>query len=191
MIFYPLKRAYKQNELSLVHRLDKSTSGCLLVSKNYKSSSYLGKQFSERYVRKKYYALLTGNLEEENIDIQSKISRNMHDRKMTINNTSGKYAHTKIKLIKNYNSYSYVEIMIETGRTHQIRLHAESIGHPIAGDVKYNDKNIKELNKRIKLKRLFLHSYYLSFYFDKEYEFIIDLPMELKEVLSILETCHE
>ena len=186
-----LKRAYKQNELSLVHRLDKSTSGCLLVSKNYKSSSYLGKQFSERYVRKKYYALLTGNLEEENIDIQSKISRNMHDRKMTINNTSGKYAHTKIKLIKNYNSYSYVEIMIETGRTHQIRLHAESIGHPIAGDVKYNDKNIKELNKRIKLKRLFLHSYYLSFYFDKEYEFIIDLPMELKEVLSILETCHE
>ena len=115
----------------------------------------------------------------------------MHDRKMTINNTSGKYAHTKIKLIKNYNSYSYVEIMIETGRTHQIRLHAESIGHPIAGDVKYNDKNIKELNKRIKLKRLFLHSYYLSFYFDKEYEFIIDLPMELKEVLSILETCHE
>ena len=89
---------------------------------------------------------------------------------MTVNNTSGKYARTKIKLIKNFISYCFVEITIETGRTHQIRLHTESIGHPIAGDVKYNDKNIKDMNKRIKLKRLFLHSYYLSFYFDREYE---------------------
>ena len=186
-----LRRAYKKNELSLVHRLDKDTSGCLLISKNYKSSSYLGKQFSQRGVGKKYYALLTGNLEKENIDIESKISRNIHERKMTLNNTSGKYAHTKIKLIKNFRTYSYVEITIETGRTHQIRLHAESIGHPIAGDIKYNDKNIKEMNKRIKLKRLFLHSYYLSFYHDKQYEFILDLPMELKEVLSILEIRNE
>ena len=186
-----LRGAYKQNELSLVHRLDKDTSGCLLISKNYKSSSYLGRQFSQRGVRKKYYALLTGNLEKENIDIQSKISKDIHERKMTVNNTSGKYAHTKIKLIKNFISYCFVEITIETGRTHQIRLHAESMGHPIAGDAKYNDKNIKDMNKRIKLKRLFLHSYYLSFYFDREYEFILDLPMELKEVLSILETCDE
>ena len=186
-----LRRAYKLNELSLVHRLDKDTSGCLLISKNYKSSSYLGKQFSQRGVRKKYYALLTGTLENENIDIESKISRNVHERKMTVNNTSGKHAHTKIKLIKNFGTHSYVEITIETGRTHQIRLHAESIGHPIAGDDKYNDKNMKEMNKRIKLKRLFLHSYYLSFYLDKQYEFILDLPMELKEVLSILEIRNE
>ena len=186
-----LRRAYKQNELSLVHRLDKDTSGCLLISKNYKSSSYLGRQFSQRGVRKKYYALLTGTLEKENIDIESKISRNIHERKMTSNNTSGKYAYTKIKLIKNFSTYSYVEITIETGRTHQIRLHAESIGHPIAGDVKYNNKNIKEMNKSIKLKRLFLHSYYLSFYLDKQYEFILDLPMDLKEVLSILEIRNE
>ena len=156
-----LKRAYKQNELSLVHRLDKNTSGCLLISKNYKSSSYLGKQFSQRGVRKKYYALLTGNLQKDNIDIQSGISKSTHERKMTVNNISGKYAHTKIKLIKNFTSYSFVEITIETGRTHQIRLHTESIGHPIAGDIKYNDKSTKDMNKRIKLKRLFLHSYYL------------------------------
>ena len=186
-----LRRAYKQNELSLVHRLDKNTSGCLLISKNYKSSSYLGKQFSQRGVRKKYYALLTGNLQKDNIVIQSGISKNTYERKMTVNNTSGKYAHTKIKLIKNFTSYSFVEITIETGRTHQIRLHTESIGHPIAGDVKYNDKNTKDINKRIKLKRLFLHSYYLSFYFDHEYEFILDLPTELKEVLSTLERCDE
>ena len=159
-----LRRAYKQNELSLVHRLDKNTSGCLLISKNYKSSSYLGKQFSQRGVRKKYYALLTGKLQKEDIDIQSGISKNTHERKMTVNNTSGKYARTKIKLIKNFTSYSFVEITIETGRTHQIRLHAESIGHPIAGDVKYNDKNTKEMNKRIKLKRLFLHSFFFHAY---------------------------
>ena len=186
-----LRRVYEQNELSLVHRLDKDTSGCLLISKNYKSSSYLGKQFSRRGVRKKYYALLTGTLEKKNIDIESKISKNIYERKMTLSNTSGKYAHTKIKLIKNFSRYSYVEITIETGRTHQIRLHAESIGHPIAGDVKYNNKNIKEMNKGIKLKRLFLHSFYLSFYFDKQYEFILDLPMDLKEVLSILEIRDE
>ena len=186
-----LRRAYKQNELSLVHRLDKNTSGCLLISKNYKSSSYLGKQFSQRGVRKKYYALLTGNLQKNNIVIQSGISKNTHERKMTVSNTSGKYACTKIKLIKNFASYSFAEITIETGRTHQIRLHTESIGHPIAGDVKYNDKSIKDMNKRIKLKRLFLHSYYLSFNFDRGYEFILDLPTELKEVLSILETYDE
>ena len=115
-----LRRAYKQNELSLVHRLDKNTSGCLLISKNYKSSSYLGKQFSQRGVRKKYYALLTGNLQKDNIDIHSGISKNTHERKMAVNNTSGKYAHTKIKLIKSFTSYSFVEITIETGRTHQI-----------------------------------------------------------------------
>ena len=186
-----LRSVYQTKEFSLVHRLDKSTSGCLLVSKNYKSASYLGKTFSDRNVKKKYYALLIGNLEKEVTEIESNISKNISERKMSLDNLKGKYAYTKIKLLKRFKSYSYVEIEIETGRTHQIRLHTASIGHPIAGDIKYNNHDHKEQNKKIKLNRLFLHSFYLSFFYDKQYEFILDLPNELKEVLSILETYND
>ena len=103
----------------------------------------------------------------------------------------GKDAYTKITLLKLFKSYSYVEIEIETGRTHQIRAHAASIGHPVVGDNKYGGKISKTQNKLIKLHRIFLHSYYLSFYYNKEYEFVLDLPYELKEVLSILENENE
>tara|TARA_Y100001936_G_scaffold200824_1_gene202833 strand:- start:6054 stop:6971 length:918 start_codon:yes stop_codon:yes gene_type:complete len=185
-------RSVSQNkELSLVHRLDKSTSGCLLVSKNYKSASYLGKQFLAGNVKKKYYALLLGTLDRDVIEIESKISKDVFEKKMTLDNIKGKYAYTKIKLLKRFKSYSYVEIEIETGRTHQIRLHAASLGHPIAGDIKYNNQNHRENNKKINLRRLFLHSFYLSFFYDEQYEFILDLPIELKEVLSILKTYND
>ena len=103
----------------------------------------------------------------------------------------GKDAYTKIKLLKLFRSYSYVEVEIETGRTHQIRAHTASIGHPVAGDNKYGTKVFKTQNKLINLRRLFLHSYYLSFYYNKQYEFVLDLPCELKEVLSILEKENE
>ncbi len=182
-----LRTALTNNELSLVHRLDKNTSGCLLVSKNYKSSSYLGKIFSQREVKKKYHALLVGRLEKDTIEIESKISKSILDNKMTITNNEGKDAYTRIKLIKRFKSYSFVEVEIETGRTHQIRVHAASIGHPIAGDKKYSSDVFKNKNKEINLKRLFLHSFHLSFYYQDQYEFILDLPNDLKEVLSRLE----
>ena len=186
-----LRSVYQKKELSLVHRLDKNTSGCLLVSKSYKAASYLGKSFLERSVKKKYYALLIGNLDREVIEIESKISRDTFEKKMAINDNIGKYAYTKIKLIKNISSYSYVEIEIETGRTHQIRLHTASIGHPIAGDMKYNNQDHRDRNKQINLKRMFLHAFYIAFYYDEQYEFILDLPIELKEVLSVLETHND
>tara|TARA_B100000035_G_scaffold89089_2_gene75017 strand:- start:11316 stop:12224 length:909 start_codon:yes stop_codon:yes gene_type:complete len=182
-----LRSVYQEKELSLVHRLDKQTSGCLLVSKSYKAASYLGKNFSERNVTKKYYALLLGNLEKDVIEVESKITKDTLRKKMAVDNGLGKYAYTKIKLIKKFNAYSFVEIEIETGRTHQIRLHTASIGHPIAGDAKYNNKDYREMNKKINLKRLFLHAFYISFFYDEKYEFILDLPIELKEVLSTLE----
>ena len=186
-----LRSVYQEKELSLVHRLDKQTSGCLLVSKSYKAASYLGKNFSERNVTKKYYALLLGNLEKDVIEVESKITKDTLRKKMAVDNGLGKYAYTKIKLIKKFNAYSFVEIEIETGRTHQIRLHTASIGHPIAGDAKYNNKDYREMNKKINLKRLFLHAFYISFFYDEKYEFILDLPIELKEVLSILETHYD
>ena len=186
-----LKTALSNNELSLVHRLDKSTSGCLLVSKNYQSASYLGKRFSQRDIKKKYFALLTGRLEKDTVEIESRIHKNTSQKKMKSSDAIGKDAYTKITLLKSFRSYSYVQVEIETGRTHQIRAHTASIGHPVAGDNKYGTKIFKTQDKLINLRRIFLHSYYLSFYYNKEYEFLLDLPYELKEVLSTLEKENE
>ncbi len=186
-----LKKAHKNENITLVHRLDKDTSGCLIVSKNYKTSAYFGKLFANREITKKYYALLVGRLQKNVIEIESSISKKIVDKKMVINESKGKDAYTKIKVIEKFKFYTYVEIEIETGRTHQIRAHTASIGHPVAGDRKYSKDNSRNMNKSINLNRLFLHSFYISFFFEKQYEFILDLPSELKEVLSNLEIRNE
>ena len=186
-----LRKSQNNNDLSLVHRLDKNTSGCLLVSKNYQVASALGKELMNKNIRKKYYALLIGVLEKEIIEIESKIEKNTKHQKMIVNENDGREAYTKITLLQKYKSFSFVEIEIETGRTHQIRVHTSSIGHPVVGDSKYEILNSKTINKQLNLKRLFLHAYYLSFYYGKKYEFILDLPDDLKEVLSALEKDNE
>tara|TARA_Y100000768_G_scaffold326869_1_gene264359 strand:+ start:234 stop:1190 length:957 start_codon:yes stop_codon:yes gene_type:complete len=186
-----LKLSENTKDLSLVNRLDKNTSGCLLVAKNYQAASHLGKEFMNRNVKKKYFALLTGHLGKDIIEIESRITKDSKKRRMTIDKNLGNDAYTKITLIKQFKFNCLVEIEIETGRTHQIRLHTASIGHAIVGDRKYNDNNSNEINKLIGLRRIFLHSYYLSFYYKDEYEFILDLPDDLKEVLSTIEVNNE
>ena len=186
-----LRVSQDNNDLSLVHRLDKNTSGCLVISKNYKTASYLGKCLIQRDVHKKYYALLSGTLENEIIEIESKIEKDITQQKMVINEETGREAYTKITLKKQFQSYCFVEVEIETGRMHQIRIHAASIGHPIAGDNKYGNKKSIDKDKLINLKRLFLHSHYISFYYKQNYEFILDLPEDLKEVLSYLEYTND
>ncbi len=182
-----VKASRNNTDLSLVNRLDKNTSGLLIVAKNYQASSCLGKAQMKRDIKKKYYALLVGNLDKDIIEIESKIDKDIKDKKMIINNSSGLEAYTKITLICQYETHCLVDIEIETGRTHQIRIHTSSIGHPIAGDDKYNSIDNKKMNKKIQLKRLFLHAYHLSFYYNQKYQFILDLPHDLKEVLSNLE----
>jgi 23S rRNA pseudouridine955/2504/2580 synthase len=186
-----LRKAQNNNDLSLVHRLDKNTSGCLLISKNYQVASNLGKELMNKNIKKKYYALLMGVLDKDIIEIESRIEKDTKHQKMIVNEQDGRDAYTKITLLQKYKSFSFVEIEIETGRTHQIRVHASSIGHPVVGDNKYNTLNSKKINKELNLKRLFLHAYYLSFYYDKKYEFILDLPEDLKEVLSVIENDNE
>ena len=186
-----LRKSQNNNDLSLVHRLDKNTSGCLLISKNYRTASDLGKELMNKNIRKKYYALLVGVLNQEIIEIESKIEKDSKQKKMVIGEEEGRDAYTKITLLKKYQAYSFVEIEIETGRMHQIRLHTASIGYPVVGDSKYSTVDCKILNKKLNLKRLFLHAYYLSFFYDQKYEFILDLPSDLKEVLSTLEKDNE
>ena len=186
-----LRNAMNNNDLSLVHRLDKNTSGCLLISKNYKTASLLGKKFTNKDIKKKYYALLMGKLNQNIIEIDTNIIKDSYAKKRKVDNDHGKEAYTKITVLKRYKHYTYVEVEILTGRMHQIRAHTSSIGHPIAGDNKYSSTNDKINNKSIKLNRLFLHSFYISFHLHRKYEFILDLPCELKEVLSNLEDFDE
>ncbi len=185
-----LKKLKDCKTLSLVHRLDMKTSGCLLIAKNYKTSSFFGKQMMEGKFTKKYLALLHGVLDKNTINVNTKIFKDTKNKKMSISKNHGKESSTIFKVIKKYNKFTLVEVDLGTGRTHQIRLHANSIGHPVLGDDKYGIKNGKN-HKNHMIKRMFLHSHYISFKFDKKYEFKLDLPNDLKEVLSLLENNNE
>lgn len=181
-----LKKVMNCNSLSLIHRLDKNTSGCLLIAKSYKSSSFLGKAMMNGLFSKKYIALLYGVINKNVISVSNKILKDTLNQKMVISKSEGKDASTVFKVIKRYEKYTLVQALIETGRTHQVRVHAHALGHPIVGDKKYTLEKFKSDCIGF-CNRLFLHSDYISFKYDRQYEFNLDLPNDLKEVLSLLE----
>ena len=126
----------------IVHRLDKDTSGLLIVAKNDKSHVKMSEQLKNHEVKKTYIALVRGVLKENEATINMPIGRSNTDRKKMAVVKNGKNAITHIKVIKRYNKYTLLEINIETGRTHQIRVHLSHIGFPVVGDYTYsNGKN--------------------------------------------------
>lgn len=126
----------------IVHRLDKDTSGVLLVAKNDKAHIELSNQIKNREVKKIYYALVRGNLKDDEATIDMPIARSKKDRKKMAVDKDGKNAITHFKVIERFQNYTLVEVKIETGRTHQIRVHLSNIGYPIVGDMVYsNGKN--------------------------------------------------
>lgn len=126
----------------IVHRLDKDTSGVLLVAKNDKAHIELSNQIKNREVKKIYYALVRGNLKDDEATIDMPIARSKKDRKKMAVDKDGKNAITHFKVIERFQNYTLVEVKIETGRTHQIRVHLSYIGYPIVGDEVYsNGKN--------------------------------------------------
>ena len=126
----------------IVHRLDKDTSGLLIVAKNDKSHVKMSEQIKNHEVKKTYIALVRGVLKENEATINMPIGRSNTDRKKMAVVKNGKNAITHIKVIKRYNKYTLLEINIETGRTHQIRVHLSHIGFPVVGDYTYsNGKN--------------------------------------------------
>ena len=131
----------------IVHRLDKDTSGILIVAKNDKAHINLSEQIKEHKVKKTYIALVKGIVKENNATINMPIGRNEKDRKKMAVTKKGKEAITHFKVLKRYDKYTLLEINIETGRTHQIRVHLSQIGYPIVGDEVYskgkNEWNIK------------------------------------------------
>jgi len=139
----------------IVHRLDRMTEGLLVVAKNKAAYQQLTKQFKERQVTKKYYALLKGNVDNDELHINQPIARNPKERHKYLVLKEGKEAITDIKVLKRYNSMTLCSIQIKTGRTHQIRVHCKFIGHPVLDDPIYGSKS-KGLGQR-------LQAYYLSF----------------------------
>lgn len=126
----------------IVHRIDKDTSGLLVVAKNDIAHEHLAKQFKEHSINRIYYAIVYGNVKEDSGDIEAPIGRHKTDRKkFCITETNSKYAFTHYDVVDRLNGFTLVKLKLKTGRTHQIRVHMQSKGHPLAGDPVYGPKN--------------------------------------------------
>lgn len=173
----------------IVHRLDKDTSGLLLIAKNNEAFFYLKNLFQTRKIKKYYIALVHGKPKEPNGTISSPLGRIGLKRTTKITGKKlidEKEAETEYKTVKNYKDFTLLELSPKTGRTHQLRVHLNSIGHPVAGDPIYGFKKLPPLSG---LNRLFLHAYKLEFTTPsgKAMTLETDLPEDLSRLLENLD----
>jgi 23S rRNA pseudouridine1911/1915/1917 synthase len=147
----------------VIHRLDKDTSGVIVIAKNDNAYYSIARQFKNREVQKTYLALLYGNLQEDKGEIKAAIGRSLSDRKkMSTRTRAGKEAVTKFEVLKRLGSATLAKVRIITGRTHQIRVHFASIGNPVLGDKVYGKKTSLRIGKTtLKFSRQMLHAYSL------------------------------
>lgn len=168
----------------IVHRIDKDTSGILVVAKNDEAHNKLSEQLKNHSMKREYYALIEGRLKNDSGTINKPIGRNKKDRlKMGIVE-DGKHAVTHYKVLERYNGYTLIKCILETGRTHQIRVHMSSIGFPLVGDPVYGFKR-----QKFKLDGQMLHAKTLGFIHPKtnEYmEFNSELPKYFRNIIDKL-----
>ena len=141
----------------IVHRLDKDTSGILVVAKNDTAHVHLSEQLQERTVKRTYWAIVHNQIPHEHGTIDAPIGRDPHDRQKFTVIKDGKEAITHFKVLEHFNKFTFVEVSLETGRTHQIRVHFNYIQHPVAGDETYGPR------KTLKGNGQFLHARALEF----------------------------
>lgn len=170
----------------IVHRIDKDTSGLLVVAKNDKAHASLTEQLKAHTVTRKYVAIVHDRMEHLEGTVNAPIGRATHDRKLyVVTDKNSKHAVTHFKVIESFDSYTFVELKLETGRTHQIRVHMKFIGHPLVGDPAYGR------SKGIKMDGQALHAAVLGFNHPTtgEYlEFERPMPEDMNHVLEILKS---
>ncbi len=185
-----------KSKIGLVHRLDKDTSGLILVAKTEEMLEKLSEQFRERTVYKSYVALVHGEIDEDSGTVEAPIAREKHNRTKMGVRAHGRYALSLWRVKKRFAKFTLVGVEIKTGRTHQIRVHMAHLNHPVVGDETYNagrDKTVHDLTIRkaiADLGRFFLHAEKLSFTHPvtgERMNFTAPLPLELTGFLGILE----
>ena len=168
----------------IVHRIDKDTSGLLLIAKNNKTHQILTEYFKEKKVKREYIALICGVFPHDTALIDAPIGRDPKDRKkMAVIADNSKNAITHLKVLKKYKDYTLVSLILETGRTHQIRVHMNYIGYPVYNDPVYNTKKATEFGQ-------FLHSAKMDFIHPitgKEMHFECPIPEEFQKFIDSLE----
>lgn len=169
----------------IVHRIDRDTTGILIVCKNDKAHNSIAAQLKEHSINRRYRALVHGNIKEDTGTVEGPIGRHPIDRKkMSINERNGKPAVTHYTVLERFGNYTLIECKLETGRTHQIRVHMTSIGHPLVGDEVYGPAKCP-----FKLQGQCLHAMVLGFVHPttgQYMEFSADLPEYFEELLKKL-----
>lgn len=169
----------------IVHRIDKDTTGSLIICKNDESHKKIAAQLKEHSITRKYRAIVYGRIAEEQGTVNAPIGRHPTDRKkMAVNEKNGKPAITHYKVLERFAQYTYVECQLETGRTHQIRVHMASIGHPLLGDMIYTNAK-----SPYKLEGQTLHAMTIGFIHPSKGEYVefeAPLPVYFQELLQKL-----
>ena len=155
----------QQKFLELVHRLDRDTSGCLLIAKKRSALKNLHEQLRDRKVDKRYQALVDGAWSANRFKVKAPLLKNtlQSGERVVVVNEEGKPSETRFRILESFDQATLVEASPITGRTHQIRVHCLHAGHPIAADNRYGDKDFDQRTQKLGLKRLFLHAHSLAF----------------------------
>ncbi|MDE7322354.1 MAG: RluA family pseudouridine synthase [Lachnospiraceae bacterium] len=169
----------------IVHRIDKDTTGSVIVCKNDEAHTAIAELLKTHDITRKYRAIVYGIMKEEHGTVDAPIGRHPNDRKkMAVNIKNGKRAVTHYQVLEHFGQYTYIECQLETGRTHQIRVHMASIGHPLLGDAVYSNRKAP-----FRLEGQVLHAMTLGFIHPRsgEYvEFVAPLPEYFEKLLSVL-----
>lgn len=169
----------------IVHRLDKDTSGLLVVAKNKKAHTHLSAQFKAHTIDRVYYAIVRGIVQHDEGKCEEPVGRAfMSRKKVVVKHTGGKDALTFFKVLKRFNNASFVEVRLQTGRTHQIRVHFKHMGHPVYGDATYGYPS-RLINRQA------LHAAVIGFAHPRTGKLVhvkCDMPEDMKQLLKIIET---
>src|SRR5262249_53033351 len=191
--FQQLSDAGGTSRPGIVHRLDKKTSGLLVVAKNNVAHARLSKAFQDRTVEKTYLALVHGKPRESTGTIELSVGRHPSIRtRMTASPSRGRSAFTQYRVLQEFRGFTLLEVLIKTGRTHQIRVHLSAVGHPVVGDDVYGERSYKEFIKKFgPFDRYFLHATSLRFNHPttgEVLEFHSPLPRELQKLIESIKS---